>query len=84
VLCGSKEAIPDGQFDIILANINRNILLDQIQRYAQALKPGGQLFLSGFYETPDLPIVIEETQKYGLKYACHKNNGDWVAAKVVI
>ncbi len=56
-LCGSKEAIPDEQYDTILANINRNILLDQIQRYAEVLKPGGEIYFSGFYETPDLEII---------------------------
>ena len=53
-LCGSKEMIPDEQYDIILANINRNILLDQLETYSFVLNPGGELYLSGFYETPDL------------------------------
>jgi len=83
-LCGSKEIIPDEQFDIILANINRNILTDQLERYAQILKPGGEIYLSGFYEIPDLAIIISEASKYGLKYVDHKKNGDWVAVKVVV
>jgi ribosomal protein L11 methyltransferase len=83
VLCGSKEMIPDEQFDIILANINRNILMDQMERYALALKPGGEIYLSGFYEIPDLAIITAEALKYGLKYVYHKNNADWAAAKVV-
>jgi len=82
-LCGSKEMIPDERFDVILANINRNILLDQIERYAVALKPGGSLYLSGFYEMPDLAIVTDEALKYGLKYVSHHKSGDWVAAVVV-
>jgi len=82
-LCGSKETIPDEQFDIVLANINRNILLDQLADYARVLKPGGELYLSGFYEVPDLSIIIEQALKCGLKYVSHKNSGDWVAAKVV-
>ncbi len=83
VSCGSKEAIPNEQFDIILANINRNILTDQMERYAQALNPKGEIYLSGFYETPDLAIIIDEASKYGLKYVYHKKNADWAAAKVV-
>ena len=82
-LCGSKEAIPDEQFDIILANINRNILLDQMERYNEALFPGGEIYFSGFYETPDLEIIMAEAGKYGLKYIAHKKNKDWVAAKFV-
>jgi ribosomal protein L11 methyltransferase len=80
-LCGSAEMIPDEQFDIILANINRNILLTQMARYSEALKPGGEIYLSGFYEAPDLDIIIAETRKYGLTYITHKTNKDWVAAK---
>jgi ribosomal protein L11 methyltransferase len=66
-LCGSKEAIPDTLFDIILANINRNILLDQMQRYGEVLKPDGAIFFSGFYETPDLDMITDEARKHGLK-----------------
>lgn len=82
-LCGSKEVIPDEQFDIILANINRNILLDQMERYAEVLKPGGEIYFSGFYEMPDLDIIKTGAGKYGLKYINHKTNKDWVAAKFV-
>lgn len=80
-LRGSVEAIPDGPFDLILANINRNILLDQIGRYAQVLKPGGLLFLSGFYENPDLDILKEENNKSAMSYVNHKAKDEWVAAK---
>ena len=82
-MCGSKEVIPDEQYDTILANINRNILLDQIPRYSEVLKAEGELYLSGFYEQPDLDIIMDEAHKYGLKYIIHKNNNDWVAAKFV-
>lgn len=82
-ICGSKEVIPDVQFDIILANINRNILLDQIERYNQALKPGGEIYFSGFYESPDLDIIRQEAAKYGISYISHKKMKDWVAAKFV-
>lgn len=80
-LCGSKEAIPDDRYDIILANINRNILLEQMARYVQVLKPGGLIYFSGFYESPDLDIISSEATKLGLKYVAHKKMKDWVAAK---
>ncbi len=82
-LCGSKEAIPEEQYDIILANINRNILLDQMQRYSETLKLGGEIYFSGFYETPDLDIITEAARQYGLKYITHKKMKEWVAAKFV-
>lgn len=82
-LCGSKEAIPDVLFDTILANINRNILLDQMARYNEALKPGGEIYFSGFYENPDLDIIKAEAGKCGMSYISHKKMKDWVAAKFV-
>ena len=80
-LCGSKEVIPNDEYDVILANINRNILLDQIGRYAEVLKPEGRIFFSGFYLDPDLSMITAECAKYGIKYVDHKQNGDWVAAQ---
>ncbi|GAB3930281.1 50S ribosomal protein L11 methyltransferase [Mucilaginibacter myungsuensis] len=82
-LCGSKEVIPNDQYHTILANINRNILLDQIQRYSEVLLPDGEIYFSGFYETPDLEIITDEARKYGLKYISHLKMKDWVAAKFV-
>jgi ribosomal protein L11 methyltransferase len=83
-ICGSKEVIPNEQYDIILANINRNILIDQMARYAEVLKPGGEIYFSGFYESPDLDIITEEARKYNLKYIIHKKDKEWVAAKFVL
>ena len=79
--CGSKEVIPDQEFDIILANINRNILLDQIERYSEVISPGGIIFLSGFYEDPDLSMIKQKAELSGLGYKRHKKQNDWVAAK---
>jgi len=80
-ICGSKEAIPDEQYDVIFANINRNILLDQIERYSEVLKAEGKIFFSGFYLDPDLGMITVECAKYGIRYFDHKQNGDWVAAQ---
>jgi len=82
-LNGSKEVIPDELFDVILANINRNILLDQLKRYSEVLRPDGELYMSGFYETPDLDLIMDEARKYGIKYIIHKINNGWVAAKFI-
>jgi len=79
--CGGKEVIPNQTFDIILANINRNILLDQIHRYNDVLKSGGEIFFSGFYETPDLDMIKEECSKFNIQYKDHKKMGDWVAGR---
>lgn len=81
--CGGKEAIPQTTFDIILANINRNILLDQIPVYAGVLAAGGTIFFSGFYESPDLDMIREACTQHGMQYADHKKIGDWVAARFI-
>jgi len=80
-LHGSKEAIPQQTFDIILANINRNILLDQIETYVSVLKKDGLIFFSGFYETPDLDIIKSHCEQFGLSYQNHKKIDNWVSAK---
>jgi len=82
-LCGSKETIPAVDFDIILANINRNILLDQISSYASVLKEKGTIFFSGFYENPDLDMIKAHCADFNLTYVDHKKIGDWVAAKFI-
>lgn len=79
-LCGSKEVIPDMEFDVVLANINRNILLDQIPAYAAVLKAEGRIFFSGFYESPDLDMIKAACMPFGINYVDHKKIGDWVAA----
>lgn len=83
VICGSKEAIPEKKYDIILANINRNILLDQIATYNNIIECNGEIFLSGFYENPDLSIIIEAAKMYNLIYTTHKIDKDWVAVKLI-
>ncbi|WCT10844.1 50S ribosomal protein L11 methyltransferase [Mucilaginibacter jinjuensis] len=82
-VCGSKDVIPDAKFDTILANINRNILLDQMKRYGEVLKQEGEIYFSGFYESPDLDIIKEEAGKHGMNYIEHKKMKDWVAARFV-
>jgi ribosomal protein L11 methyltransferase len=82
-LCGSKEIIPNDLYDVILANINRNILVDQMEHYAKVLKQDGEIFFSGFYEDPDLEIIETEAAKFGLKYISHKKTDLWVASKFI-
>jgi ribosomal protein L11 methyltransferase len=82
-LCGGKETIPASACDIILANINRNILLDQIPVYADVLKSGGEIFFSGFYEDPDLQMIKDACAQSGMNYLDHKKTGDWVAARFI-
>lgn len=80
-LQGSKEVIPNQKFDIIMANINRNILIDQLPVYAQVSKPETLLFLSGFYEEPDLNILKNSAKTVHFEYLKHKTLNNWVAVQ---
>lgn len=79
VIFGDASAIPGGNYDVVLANINRNILLDDIQHYNLHLENGSMIYLSGFYE-PDLKIIIAEAEKSGWNFVGHRLRNEWVAA----
>ena len=80
VLLGDASLLGDDSYDIILANINRNILLQDIPQYVKCMNDGALLFLSGFYEE-DLPALRYCCAQNGLKYVDHKAKDKWVAAK---
>lgn len=80
---GSKEVIVGEIFDTILANINRNILLDQLDTYYSVLKSQGELYLSGFYVEQDLDILKEKCQSLGFSFVDNKELNGWCAAKFI-
>jgi len=77
---GDVSLIAGEQYNLILANINRNILLSDIPAYTQALLPQGLLLVSGFY-VEDLPAIKEKCQEEGLTYLSHIERNRWVSAK---
>lgn len=70
-----------GSFDIIIANINRNILLNDMDRYAAVLNPGGTLLLSGFYEA-DEGALIAKANELGLTLEGKKTRDGWSALQL--
>ena len=70
----------NGSFDMVLANINRNILLRDMHYYVEAMRPNAHIFFSGFY-TEDLPSIREEAERLGLHYCRHLSRNNWVAAE---
>ena len=54
-----------GPFDVVIANINRNILLNDMKQYVTCMHPGAELYMSGFY-VDDIPVIREEAEKNGL------------------
>ena len=79
---GDASLLNEKKFDIIIANINRNILLADISKYAACLNKEGQLFLSGFY-IHDIPIIEKECSKYGLKLQESLERNNWVSLKFI-
>ena len=63
-------------FDLILSNIHRNVLLAQMQTYAHLMTHGGELWISGFYET-DCPALLAAAEEQGLQYLETREKGEW-------
>ncbi len=82
ILLGDAALLSGMNFDIIIANINRNILLNDIHSYANSLNNKGVLLVSGFYEQ-DIPAINEETAKYGLIFDRYIINNNWVAVRFI-
>ena len=80
VLQGDATLLKNKKFDIILANINRNILLNDIPIYSESLYAGGLLFMSGFYEQ-DSGLITSTCNKYAMTYVSNTEMNKWIAAK---
>ena len=74
VLDGVKE-----EFDVVIANINRNVLLNDMTAFRSHLKTGGRLILSGFYET-DVPMLEQAAKNNGLTIIDVVTDGEWACA----
>ncbi|MDB4767601.1 50S ribosomal protein L11 methyltransferase [Flavobacteriaceae bacterium] len=75
----SSVDLKEKTYDIFLANINRNILLNDMAAYKSHIAPGGYLLLSGFYDQ-DLGMIKEKCASLGIEYQSHTEKNDWVAA----
>ena len=73
----------EGPFDVIIANINRNILLADMQYYVARMNQGGEIYFSGFYES-DLPMIQAEAERLGLRYLSHRIEKEWTAAQFTL
>lgn len=81
IVLGDAKAI-QGKYDVVLANINRNILLRDMHCYVDAMRPQAHIFFSGFYEE-DLDSIKAEAQRLGLRYVRHLARNNWVAAEFI-
>ena len=79
---GDAKLLKGKTYDIIIANINRNILLQDLEQYAECLSQNGTLFLSGFYEH-DIKIIEAECNKYMLNLVETLERNNWVSLKLL-
>lgn len=79
VVLGDVKTIDYTGFDLILANIDRNILLEQIDDYSR-LMISGDLLMSGFYED-DIPLIRDKAEQNGFQFLTHFTRNKWVAVK---
>ncbi len=77
---GDSSLLINKKYDVIIANINRNILLMDIKTYINCLNKEGVLLLSGFYKE-DIPIIDAEVSKYGLSLSKTIERNNWVALR---
>ena len=78
VLFGNSQVINhiSGMFDIVLANINRNILLADMRTFRSVMNTGASLILSGFYEE-DIPVLLEKAEELGLHETARHTDNNW-------
>jgi ribosomal protein L11 methyltransferase len=79
---GDASLLIDQKYDLIIANINRNILLNDMQSYVACLNKNGVLLLSGFYEE-DIPFIDASCTEKGLKFVKKIQRNNWVSLKYV-
>ncbi|WP_395043514.1 50S ribosomal protein L11 methyltransferase [Flavobacterium sp.] len=79
---GDAEMLKEKKYDLIIANINRNILLNDMQTYIDCLNPNGTILFSGFY-TEDIPFIDESCTQKGLTFVKKIERNNWVSLKYV-
>ena len=79
---GDVSLLKDQSYDVVIANINRNILLSDIPAYARCLNKDGFLFLSGFYKN-DILLIEKKCKEYMLKLDEIIERGDWISLKFI-
>jgi ribosomal protein L11 methyltransferase len=82
VLEGDASLLDGKRFDVVIANINRNILLNDLSTYVTCLNENGSLFLSGFYDS-DCELIETTCNQLNLKLDIKLTRNNWVALKFV-
>lgn len=70
-------------FDVIIANINRNILLNDMAAYANCMHSGSEIYMSGFY-VQDIQAIREKAESLGMEFVHHREKNNWAAVKLIM
>lgn len=82
VKCGDASLLGDKMYDLVLANINRNILMSDIPVYSSCMSTGAVLLISGFY-TEDVPMLVAVASRNGLQYDTERSRDNWAVVRFV-
>lgn len=78
--CGDASLLQMNSYDVLLANIHRNIILQDLPTYVRSLRRGGHLLLSGFF-TADVPAIRQAAEALGLRFAGSSEREDWACVE---
>jgi len=76
VFAGDAALIEPDRFDLLLVNINRNILLQDMKTYSEGLRENGSILLSGFYKN-DIDVISARASEFGLNLSGFRSMNDW-------
>lgn len=82
VFLGGAELLVDQQYDTVLANINRNILVNDMAAYAKVMKPHAEILFSGFYPS-DRPLIEAAAQGCGLRFVSESTRNEWCMLRFI-
>jgi len=85
ILLGDASVLHDvdGSFDVVLANINRNILLADMPAMTSKLRKGGKLALSGFLDD-DVPLILDKAKSLGMRLVTKRKESEWVCLEMIM
>ena len=77
---GDASLLQMGKYDVLLANIHKNIIIMDLRTYARSLRAGGTLLCSGFY-ADDIPAIRQEAEANGLRYVSERLRDGWACVR---
>jgi ribosomal protein L11 methyltransferase len=82
-VCGNLEAVPEKTYDVVLANINRNVILDSLHSLSKLIKTGSTLIFSGFMPN-DETVMREGLEQFDIQTVEVRQRNNWMAFKCTV